>query len=163
MMDIEKVKYFILMLLSYFLMLFLTGCKTRYMPVESIRTEWKEKTVVLHDTVRDTVLSRNDIYRHDSMAVRLSGDTVYVDRWHTLRLVSQEKKKSLSISSMADSTAAVKADSIIVPYPVEKKLTRWEQVRMDIGSLAVCLSGVAIIFVIAYAAIWIRRKIRGNV
>lgn len=97
------------------------------------------------------------------MAVRLSGDTVYVDRWHTLRLVSQEKKKSLSISSMADSTAAVKVDSIRVPYPVEKKLTRWEQARMDLGSLAVCLSGVAIIFVIAYAVIWIRRKMRGNV
>lgn len=43
-----------------------------------------------------------------------------------------------------------KADSIQVPYPVEKELTRWQQFRMDFGGWAMCIVVISILILIVY-------------
>lgn len=43
-----------------------------------------------------------------------------------------------------------------VPYPVERKLTRWEQLKMDFGGMAIG----AVIVAIAIAVIWMARRFR---
>ncbi len=141
----------------------LAGCRTtRYVPVESVRTEYKDRLVTVHDTVRDSVQTHNYTFQKDSMAMAMSGDTVKIEHWHTLKLIYYEKAKNEASTSAIDSAAAVKVDSVRVPYPVERKLTRWEQAKMDFGTAAIVMSALAIIAGIVFAVWWMRKRIRGN-
>jgi hypothetical protein len=49
-----------------------------------------------------------------------------------------------------------------VPYPVERKLTKWERVKMDFGTAAIAIAALAIMAGIVFAVWWIRKRIRGN-
>ncbi len=118
------------------LVLSFIGCKSRiqYVPVESIRTEYKDR------------LQRDSVYFRDSIFMREKGDTVFIDRWRYLykdRLVTD----TLLVN-----------DTIRVPYPVEKELTRWQKTKMDVGGWAIgMLSGIALLG-IGYVVVWLIRK-----
>lgn len=114
-----------------------SGCmRTTYVPVESVRTEYRDRDVerVVTDTVRDTRL------------VWVKGDTVVDirDRWHTQR------------EYVHDTCYIGRTDSIPVPYPVERKLSRWEQTKMDFGGVAIG----GLIAVVCFIALWLARKFR---
>lgn len=104
--------------------IWLTSCRSvQYVPVESVRTEIE---------YRDR-LQRDSIHVYDSIHVRDKGDTVFVDRWHTVY-----KDKLL-----CDTTYIENIDSVQVPYPVEKQLSRWQSMKMELGGWAF---GVVIVF-----------------
>lgn len=114
-----------------------SGCtRTTYVPVESVRSEYRDRDVerIMTDTVRDTRL------------VWVKGDTVVDirDRWHTQR------------EYVHDTCYIERTDSIPVPYPVEKKLTKWEQAKMDFGGVAIG----GLIVVVCFIALWLARKFR---
>ncbi len=118
------------------ILLSLLGCKSRiqYVPVESVRTEYKDR------------LQRDSIYVQDSVYIRDKGDTVFVDRW---RYVYRDKQVTDTL---------LVNDTIRVPYPIEKQLTRWQQTKMDVGGWAIgVLSGVVILGV-GYVVRWLIRK-----
>lgn len=142
----------------------LCGCRTtRYVPVESVRTKYKDRVATVHDTVRDSVRVSNDVYRHDSVLIRMKGDTVYVERWHTLMLNSQLRNRAERSKAAHDTLYVTRTDSVRVPVPVERKLTKWEKTKMDFGTAAMVISAMAIIAGIVILAWWLRRKIRGNI
>ena len=129
----------------------LFGSCTRkvYVPQETVRTEYRDKVV---ENLRvDTVAMR------DSVAVYVNGDTVritkYRDRWRT-RIVERH-----------DTVNVAKVDSVAVPvevpkpYPVERKLTRWERTKMDAGGIAIGILGVAALGVLTWLA-WLAYKKR---
>lgn len=124
----------------------LTGCTTtRYVPVESVRTEYRDRARAVHDTVLDTVLRHSFVIRQDSMAVRMNGDTVYVDRWHTVMRVLVDKGRTLRSNAVHDTVTACRTDSVGVPYPVERTLTRWEKAKMDFGGVAMAAAAILLI------------------
>lgn len=133
------------------------------MPVKSVRTEYKDRVVAVHDTVRDSVLVSSDVYRHDSVLIRMKGDTVYVERWHTLLQSSSLQNRAERSKAAHDTLYVTRTDSVRVPVPVERKLTKWERVRLDFGTIAVVVTAMAIIAGIGVLAWWLRRKIRGNI
>lgn len=110
--------------------------QVRYVPVETVRTEYKDKMREVHTT--DSVTDTRFVY--------VKGDTVfdYRDRvkWRD-RLVH-------------DTCTVILTDSVPVPYPVEKPLTRWEKVKMDFGGMA--LGALALL--LGAAVVWIVRKFR---
>lgn len=115
----------------------LSGCtSTRYVPVETVRTEYKDKVREVHTT--DSVVDTRFVY--------VKGDTVidYRDRvkWRD-RYVH-------------DTCTVVKTDSIAVPYPVERKLTWWQQTKMDFGGMALGAVAVAL----CVAVVWLARRRR---
>ena len=119
-----------------FLVIFLlfTSCKSiQYVPVEKIKTEYKTNTV--HDSVYLEVL------KHDSVVIEKLGDTIFVNKWHT-----QYKDRWREVIK---TDTFIKTDSIQVPYPVEKKLTKWEQTKMDAGGIAigVCIASIIIVII----------------
>jgi len=81
--------------------------------VETVRT----------DSLHITVHERDSIHIHDSIYVREKGDTVFVDRWHT-KYRDRQRTDTMYVS---------RADSAQVPYPVEKELTKWQKVKMELG------------------------------
>lgn len=82
----------------------LGGCTTtRYVLVESVRTEYKDREVekLITDTVRDTRF------------VFVKGDTV--QEWR--------EREHIRMVAVHDTCFIEHTDSIRVPYPVEKRLT----------------------------------------
>lgn len=146
------------------MIMLLSGCKTtRYVPVERMRTEYKDRVVAVHDTVRDSVLVLNDVYRHDSVSVLSRDDTVYVESWHTLLQSIQLRNRAERSKAAHDTLYVTRTDSVRVPVPVERKLTKWERVKMDFGTVAMVIAALAIIAGLGVLAWWLRRKIRGNI
>lgn len=150
MIDFDRLKGWLLGLIACAIITLLVGCKTtKYVPVEKVRTEYKDRIVAVHDTIRDSVKTERSVYQKDSMAVSRKGDTVMVDRWHTLRMIYYEKAKNVKVLSRADSTSTAKVDSVQVP--VERKSSRWKMLRQKgkdmfaiIGIIAVGIFAVIV-------------------
>ena len=126
----ETLLIFVLSLAAGAAITLLFGSCTRkvYVPQETVRTEYRDKVV---ENLRvDTVAMR------DSVAVYVNGDTVritkYRDRWRT-RIIEKH-----------DTIVSVKRDSVAVPYPVEKPLTKWQRVKQDFGEFAIAFICVAL-------------------
>lgn len=164
MIDFDRLRGWFLGLMACMVITLLAGCRTtRYVPVESVRTEYKDRLKTVHDTVKDSVQKHNFTFQKDSMAMSMNGDTVKIEHWHTLKLVYYEKQKSENTTNAIDSASALKTDSVQVPYPVERQLSRWEQVKMDFGTAAIAIAAIAIIAGIGVLVWWFRKKIRGNI
>lgn len=101
------------------------SCRTQYVPVETIRTEYKTRDSIRHDS----------IYQQDSIYVLVKGDTVY-----------QYKYKYIYKYVYLNKTDTVfENNSVQVPYPVEKQLSRWQAIRMELGGWAM---GIILLFVL---------------
>ncbi|WP_289739360.1 hypothetical protein [Paramuribaculum intestinale] len=125
----------VLMLLAVAVML--SGCSpTKYVPVETVRTEYRDREV--EKIVADTV--------HDTRFVWVKGDT----------LVDIRETEHIRRVEIHDTCYIERTDTIRIPYPVEKHLTKWEQAKQDFGGFA--LGGVAI--VICAVVVWLVRKFR---
>lgn len=135
--DMDRVRVLILGLLSVVL---LVGCRTvKYVPVPSVSV----------DSVYVDRFHRDSVYLHDSVFVNQysKGDTVYVDK-----VVTKYKYKD---RWRYDTVAVVRADSVQVPYPVEKDLGWWEKTRLY--SFPVL---VAMVAVLAFIVVWLVKKLR---
>lgn len=93
------------------------SCRTQYIPVETVRTEYKTRDSIRFDS----------IYEHDSIFLFVKGDTVYKEKY-------RYKYRYLTINK-ADTVMLT--DSVQIPYPVEKQLTRWQQMKIELGGWAV--------------------------
>lgn len=105
--------------------IYLSSCRTQYVPVETVRTEYKTRDSIRFDS----------IYQHDSVFLIVKGDTVYKEKYKYLY-------RYLTINKV---DTVLRTDSIDVPYPVEKRLTRWQSIKMELGGWAM---GVIILLVI---------------
>ena len=117
----------------------LCSCSTtRYVPVESVRTEWRDRDVerLVTDTIRDTRF------------VLVKGDTV----------VDIRKKERVRLVEIHDTLQVVLTDTIREPYPVERKLTRWEKVKMDFGGMALGCTALGVCALLAWLMIKMRRR-----
>ena len=128
---------FLLYLLALFCLL--CGCRqTQYVPVVTI----------LHDSIYLTQMQRDSILRYDSIYVRDNGDTLYVERW---KYLYRDKLR-------VDTVSVVRVDSVSVPVPVEKPLSRWERVKIEAGGYAIVVGALAVLAIIVWLVYRIRRK-----
>lgn len=108
----------------------LTGCKTvKFVPVPEYHTLYKTRV--------DTVQRWDSVYFRDSVYIATKGDTVYLTKTHW-----RERFRNVY---HAKTDTIMQLDSIRVPYPVEKPLTKWQQWKMDLGGWAM---GVLVVLVI---------------
>ena len=118
----------------------LFGCRSvKYVPVPSVSV----------DSVYVDRFHRDSVYLHDSVFVNQysKGDTVFVDK-----VVTKYKYKD---RWRYDTVAVVRADSVRVPYPIEKDLGWWEKTRLY--SFPVL---VAMVAVLAFIVVWLVKKLR---
>lgn len=124
-------------LLLIFLILMSTGCTTtRY--VDRVHTEYRHTT--------DTLMQHDSVLKWDSVVIRVKGDTVYNDRWHTVY-------KSNIIYKVKTDTLC-KIDSIDRPVYIEKKQTFIQKVNNVIGSVIIA----TIILLVLYFVFRIIKK-----
>lgn len=124
----------ILIYLTIFLMsgICFTSCRSiQYIPIETVKK----------DSIYINKIQYDSIYKRDSVYVERSGDTIYIynDRY-------LYKYKNLT-----DTVYITQVDSVNVPYPVEKELTKWQSVKMELGGWTFVVIVVFIIGWLIYA------------
>ena len=111
----------------------LTGCKTvKFVPVPEYHTLYKTRV--------DTVQRWDSVYFRDSVYIAAKGDTVYLTKTHW-------RERFRNVYHVKVDTV-MQLDSIRVPYPVEKQLTKWQRWKMDLGGWAMGVASVFVILVI---------------
>lgn len=153
----------------------LCGCSpTKYVPVETVRTEYRDAdtTAIYNHLLRLFETKHEKESRSDSLfdrtkevvVLKENGDTARYDRVRIVyRSTANERELEHKINEQDSMIAAlriqlstVKADSIAVPYPVERELSRWEKAKMDFGGIA--FGGL--FAAIAITVVWLIRKFR---
>ena len=138
----------------------LSSCKSvQYVPVETIRTEVKQ----VHDTVKI-----HDSIKHEKQLIIREADTAEIERLNTeygFRLDKAQKtilvlrreleKQSHSYTEAKDSII-YRDKEVQVPYPVERKLSKWEQIKIDMGDW---LIGFVIISSLIFCIYFARGKV----
>lgn len=138
------VTWLALMLLAMAALLVSGGCTRKvYVPTEH--------TVYNTDTVYEAVLRVDSLIQRDSVAVVQKGDTVLITRY----------RDRYRVKERTDTVYKAKTDSVRVrePYPVERKLTKWEQVKMDFGGMFL---GGLIAVVVSAVIVWIVKRKRNK-
>lgn len=110
------------------------SCRTvKYVPVETVKV----------DTTYINKLQRDSIYMLDSVYVKEKGDTVLIEKY---KYLYRDKL-------VRDTLYMAKTDSIQVPYPVEKELTHWQQMKQELGGWAlgiILVVTLAIVILLIY-------------
>lgn len=128
----ERMKGLFLGIMICVIICILSGCKsTKYIPLETVRT----------DSIYVDRYQRDSIYQRDSVFVNrwIAGDTIYQDKvvW---KYVYRDKVKY-------DTVAILRSDTINVPYPVECKLSKWEQLKLNVGGWAISIIIIIVLIV----------------
>lgn len=117
----------------------LAGCRqVRYVPVETVRLD----SIYLTKTLRDSIV------RYDSVYVRDKGDTLYVERW---KYLYRDKVR-------VDTMVSVRVDTLSVPYPVERELTRWQRLKLELGGWAFGIIVTAALVIVGWLVYKSRKK-----
>ena len=147
------------MILSLVLML-LCGCKSiQYVPVETVRTE------IVHQT--DTVKQTDSVKTEKETVIREARpeDSLMLAKLG-IKLQSNERLLILLQKELSDTKKELEekhnSDSVRVeykdrPYPVEKKLTKWQSFCIDYGKIMLG-STIAGVIVIVLLIIYRRKK-----
>lgn len=111
------------------LLLVMSSCgQTKYVPIESVRVD----SLVMTELIRDSVFVRDSVYVQDK------GDTVY-----------KYKDKYVYLYRVrVDTFYAERIKEVEVPYPVERKMTWWERVKLECGGWVMLLVSVVAIVVL---------------
>lgn len=140
--DIRFRKWACIGLVVGIILLAFTGCKTKeYIKVPSVRTEYVCRT--------DTFAKLDSIYMKDSVYVFQKGDTVfhnkvvYRDRYHNIYKVKLD--------------TIFRHDSIEVPVPCERTLTKSEQRLMTLGRCYIAFLFLVVVVGIGFA-FWYHNK-----
>lgn len=108
----------------------------RYVPVESVKT----------DSIYINKLQVDSIYMQDSVYVKEKGDTIYMYKFKYL-----DRYKMLT-----DTMYVNRTDTIYNVVEVEKPLTKWQKVKLDLGGFA--FGGIVVLAIIAIFALIRKRK-----
>lgn len=172
----KKFFWFSVAVIIFMAVVGLCGCKTQYIPKETVRTEYREAdtTAIFNRLLKFFESRRERESRSDSLVDRTketvvldeNGDTtrhateriVYRSSRHEKELEQKVSEQDSIIKDLRTQISSVKADSIQVPYPVERKLTKWEQTKMDFGGIAIGGLGASAIIIAMLA--WLARKRR---
>jgi len=125
------------LIIAIFAVCALIGCKTVYVPVESVRTEYKDR------------VQRDSVNIFDSIYIKEKGDTIWLTRWRT------EYRDRIKTDSI------VIRDSVQIPYPVEvikeveKPPNWWQKIKLELG-------GFAFAFLVLLIAYYIRKFIKAR-
>lgn len=140
------------------LFVIITGCRTRiqYIPVKSTEV----MTMHLRDTTVNTILVpyRDSVSTPDTSSYL---HNPYAESWavwskgklnHSLNIIPDTIPVTLQVQDIYITR------QMEIPIEVERKLTKWEQFKMDAGGLAIGLLAGVILIGIGFAVVWLVRR-----
>lgn len=151
---VKEGQMWLLLIIVGWLILSLCGCKqVEYVPVKEMKTvgierngiNWSDRSYGSNETTMITI--------KDSVVVVVNqqGEEVRREEWHEKETDREYREKYEELLSMYESLRSEKTDTIQVPYPVERKLGRWEQTCVNYGGEAIVMC-VVMLFIIGWIA-----------
>lgn len=179
-MNDKEIKYYVYSMLILIGLLALTAlCFTscsdkNYVELQTVRTDTvyvaKKDSVHIKDSlvVKQVVNIRDSVTIHDSVVIvrNEQGEVKeklivrYRDRWHATQDNLTLQRQIDRYKASNDSLRAVRRDSVSVPVPVEKKLSRWQKIKMDVGGWAIGAMSTVLLGVVGYIVVWLLKKYR---
>ena len=130
-------------IVGFLIVFLLGGCKSKeYIKVPEYHTEYVNRT--------DTFHKLDSVYLKDSVFMYQKGDTIYHtkvtfrDRYHNIYKVKLD--------------TIINQDSVSVPYPVQRTLTKNEQRLMDIGRASIICILLALVLGVSTLIWWYHNK-----
>lgn len=119
--------------------LLLQACKSvQYVPVETVKTEYIDRVKQVHDTMH--TIEKETTY--------INGDTVlitkYIDR--------------IKVLHQTDTCIIEKTDTVQVPYPVEKRQSKFEQLKNNITDSLYIIAIIVVLGTICYIIMLVKRN-----
>ena len=115
-----------------------------WLPLLSCSTYHKPMETVVRDSLYISQRMIDRVLIGDSVLERQVHDTIYRYR----------ERETVRYLSLRDTMYIEKRDSVSVPYPVERELTKWEAARMRMGDILL----VSVNIVLIYVVIWMIRR-----
>ena len=179
-MDDKEIKYYVYSILIIIGLLSLTAiCMTscsdkNFTELLSTRTDTvyvaKKDSVNLKDSLvaRQVINVRDSISIHDSVVIVQDEQgnikerliVRYRDRWHATQDNLTLQRQIDRYKASNDSLRAIKKERIEVPVPVERKLSRWQKIKMDVGGWAIGAMSTFLLAIVGYIVIWLLKKYR---
>ena len=143
----DFIKQFLLGLflaMAFLTLMLLQGCRAKYVSVPEYHN--------VYVTKHDTLTKYDSIYQKEFVDRYVRGDTVFLTKTNV-----DYRYKNLYRTIYKDS---LKMDSVRLPYPVERKLNKWESLKMEVGGWAIGVLSVVVIAAIVFIVVWLRKKFR---
>lgn len=149
-----KIKAPLLLVIELVLLaLLLTGCKTVYVPVETVRTDTVKIAHIVTDTVfhRDSVVkeSLTTVMQLDSAAMAKYGVQLKsAERAWMVKTKEMERiiQELMAKSQAHDTIYKSKIDSVAVMREVAKPLTKSQRARLHLANVVLVLLGFAVLY-----------------
>lgn len=157
-------------LTGFVVLLVMCSCRSSRVLVaeqrDSVRVEVRDRVVYVPDTVLlplpEQVMQRET---RDTFSLLETGFAVSEARVSDGVLTHSLRNKAVSVPVRVDRQVVYK-DSVVyrdsvkeVPVEVERKLTRWQQLRMDVGGWAMGLAGMMILALIGFVIYKVKRPL----
>lgn len=127
---------------AFIMLMLLQSCRTKYVSVPEYHNVYVNK--------HDTLTKHDSVYQKEFVDRYVKGDTIYLTKTKV-----DYRFRNLYKTRYRDS---LKIDSIRVPYPVERKLNKWESLKMEVGGWAIGGFSAVVIALIAYIVTWLVRR-----
>lgn len=112
-------------IIAAFLLLCIGCTTTKYVPIESVHTEYRDRVNV----------QRDSIYLRDSIYIENKGDTIVIERWRD-RWRDRIIRDTMSVNT---------TDTIQHIVEVERPLTAAQKVKIAIGNIAIAAAFVLLL------------------
>lgn len=145
---VKEGQMWLLLIIVGWLVLCLCGCKQiEYVPVKEVRTVELLQNGMFGANGFRGVDESTKVTIHDSVVVVVNqqGEEVSRKEWHEKETDREYREKYEELLSMYESLRSEKTDTIQVPYPVEKKLSKWQQTCVNYGGEAIVMCIVLIV------------------
>lgn len=138
----------------------LCSCKSiQYVPVETVIHDsiQVERVVIEKDTTKEQVVVRDSSWMsiHIADSTELANAGIKLDGITKAFVIERNKVRELENKLSSAKEKVVTKDSIVyrdkevqVPYPVEKKLSAYESMKMEYGGYAILLVLISLVFVL---------------
>ena len=133
--DIDYFKMLLTMFFTLFLSLMVSCTHIKYVPVESVKT----------DSIYINKVEVDSIYMQDSVYIKEKGDTIYMYKYKYLN----------RYKLLTDTMYVNRTDTIYNVVEVEKKLTKWQQTKQELGGIAF---GCIVVLIIGIIFALIKKK-----
>ena len=128
------------------LLLCLISCRSiQYVPLETTKTEYKEKEGKDSTTTREVVNTRDSVITRDSVVYTYNdkGELLSKEIWHWKERYRDKDNEYHELKAKYDSLNVAKRDSIRVPYPVEVIKEKY-RVPRSLWWLVILLAGLSV-------------------
>lgn len=139
---LRQIIFAVMLAAAFIILMMLHGCRTKYVSVPEYHN--------VYVTKHDTLTKHDSIYQKEFVDRYVKGDSVFLTKTQV-----DYRFRNIYKTLYRDS---IKVDSIRVPYPIERKLNKWESLKMEVGGWAIGGLSAVVIALIAYIVTWLVRR-----